>query len=141
MKILKNPTWRLVGPIFLRADFRHRYWYASTRTAYAWLVLAVLADLLAKSIVGQWDWWSLGLALVAPAILSQLPARFAAAAGALLVSQALGSLLLALGLYSLGIGYAWREISLTCWAVWCGFALLYLALAYLRTPRAEMPAG
>lgn len=139
MKILKNPTWRLLGPLFLRADFRHRYWFASTRTAYTWLAMAFLADLLAKSLVGQWNWWLLAMAVVAPVILSRMPARFAAAAGGLLVSQALGSIVLAFLLVALGVPYALREAILGGWAIWCGFALAYMGVMYLRTPRAVMP--
>lgn len=139
MSILTNPTWRLVGPIFLRVDWRHRYWFATRKAAYNWLVLAVLSDLLAKSIAGKWDWLSLVLAFVTPLLLSRLPPRFGAAAGGLLVTQALASVGIALGLFMLGVPYGWREAVLSVWAIWCAFALLYLALTYLRTPRREMP--
>lgn len=139
MTILKNPTWRLIGPLFLRADFRHRYWFASKNTAYTWLAMALLADLLAKSLVGQWSLFSLALAVVTPVVLSRLPPRFSAAAGGLLVTQALGSILVAMGLVALRVPYAWREIVLVGWAVWCAVAFVFLGLNYFRTPRAEMP--
>lgn len=139
MSILKNPTWRLLGPIFLRTDWRHRYWAATKKTAYGWLAASFLADLLAKSIVGQWNWWLLLLAVVAPLVLSRFPARLAAAAGGLLVSQALASIGLAVALFALGVPYVIRELALGVWALWCAIALVYLIITYIRTPRREMP--
>lgn len=139
MHVLSNPTWRLIGPVLWRVDWRHRYWAASDKMALKWLFFAFLANLLAQSTVGKTGWLAVLLSAVSLFVIHFLPRRLVAAIGALMVTQALVSIALALVLAAAGLPPLTREIILVSWALWCMASGLRMALTYLRTPKAEMP--
>jgi len=129
-----NPLITILDPIRLRVEFRDPRWNVSKPAAWAWLGLAVAADLFAQAVAGTPNWITVVASLLT-LTLGFMPRRWVMAVSGLYVGQALVSLALVWALSALGLPHAVIVGAGVVWAVWCWFALGILTLRYVRTPR------
>lgn len=122
-----------------RPDFRLDLWRATAGQARRLLIAAAIADLSAQALVGQPAWWTVLFALLTPAVFWNLPARLSAAAGLLLVAQALGSVGVVLVGHAAGLPRTGVDVLAVAWWAYCFAALITTGLTYLRTPKTQMP--
>lgn len=124
-----------------RADFRLSHWKVSQKEARSWLIAAAVANVIAQVFVahpGAVIWNSLG-GLVTTAVLWYIPARLSAAAGGLLVVQAIGSVVVIVAAHLIRLPGALIETLAWLWSIYGTVALAALALKYFQTPKTQMP--
>lgn len=129
---------RVINALLLRGDFTSPLWKMDPQEARTWLILSVFADMLAQTIASDLTLATLLLALVLPAVLWRFPPRLAGGLGCLFLGQALMTTLLAIVLGVARIPLIIRDGVLVTWQLWCGVAVVFLILKYIRTPKSSM---
>lgn len=130
---------RLWQAFALRSNFRHHAWSVQAGEARALLVLSLFVDLLAQFWLGDPDLLTVAASALLPICFWNLPSRLAAGAGGLLLVQATGSILVVLLTTLVGLPHFLVDAAAFTWWLYCFTALVMLFLAYLRTPKSQMP--
>lgn len=135
MKSVAQRSWQALR---FKANFAHPCWKLTQNEARIWLIAACVADLAAQAFVGDPSWITLLCGLVLPAILWNIPARLSAGVGAVLTTQAAGSVLVILAGHGVRLPRIAVEVLALGWWAYCIAALVAMAMVYARTPRSSM---